>query len=298
MTAIDPRRHAIPNVLRFEESPSGLTRAIVTTEQADATIYLHGAHLTDWTPRGKRRVIFTSAASHYAADKPIRGGVPIVFPWFGPRGGGLTGPLHGFARISEWTLESAELMPAGEVDLTFVLGPSEDSRALGFSDFEVRFRASIGATLEMDLEVGNSGLEPLHFEEALHTYFAVGDIRGVSVGGLEGTTYVDKTDNFQRKQQAAEPIRIAKETDQVHVDTEATCYIDDAAWERRIVIEKAGSDTTVVWNPWIEKTRTLADMKPDDWQGMICVETANAMDNARVVLTGASHRMKEAVRVE
>src|SRR5579863_5527894 len=207
-----------------ETAPGGLTRAIIATPVAEATLYLHGAHITRWTPRGQQPVLFTSSRSLFEAGKPIRGGVPIVFPWFGPRGDGLAGPMHGFARISEWTLESSELRPDGAAEVRL---------GLAAEAIHLRFRAVFGTTLAMELEVRNGTDAPFRFEEALHTYFAVGDIRQVTVTGLEGTTCVDKTDGFRRKLSEG-PIRIARETDQVHLNTTAACEIHDSAWQRTI----------------------------------------------------------------
>ena len=119
-----------------------------------------------------------------------------------------------------------------------------------------------------------------------------------SVSGLEGTTFIDKTDGFKRKTLGNEPVRIAKETDQVHLSTNATCVIHDPVWNRNIIIEKTGSDSTVVWNPWIDKTKGMSDMAPDGWQNMLCVETANAADNAVHLAPGASHALAAAIRVE
>jgi glucose-6-phosphate 1-epimerase len=281
----------IPNALRFEEAPGGLTRAVISTPAADAELYLQGAHVTQWSPRGQRPVLFLSPRSLFAPGKPIRGGVPVIFPWFGPRGAGKPGPIHGFARILEWTVESTELRPDGNVAITLTLAPNDVTAHL-------RFRVIAGADLEMQLEVRNDAQEPLAYEEGLHTYFAIGDIQQVSVAGLAGTTYIDKTDSFQCKVTGGEPLRIARETDQVHLNTQATCVIHDPAWSRRIVIDKSGSDTTVVWNPWIEKTKTLSDMAPDDWQGMLCVETVNAAGNAIRLAAGATHTMTAKIRVE
>jgi glucose-6-phosphate 1-epimerase len=291
-------RFAIAGALRFEDAPSGLTRAVIATPLAEAEIYLHGAHVTSWVPRGQRPVLFTSSRSLYVPGKPIRGGVPLVFPWFGPRGGGQSGPMHGFARLMEWTVEGSRRRPDGTVELDLTLRPDDVTRELGFSDFQLTFYVAVGSQLQMSLEVRNSSGTALPFETAMHTYFAVGDIQQVAISGLEGTTYIDKTDGFRRKLQPVGPIRIAKETDQVHVNTTATCAIDDPAWQRRIVVEKSGSATTVVWNPWIEKTRTLADMAPEEWRGMLCVETANAGEDAVQLAPGATHRMSATIRVE
>ena len=284
------------DALRFHQGQSGLAHAHISTPQAEARIYLQGAHLTSWIPAGQRPVLFTSSRSFY------RGGVPLVFPWFGPGrnkpGEGPGGPMHGYARIGEWTMQSHRLREDGAVELQLTLPPREATRQFGSGAFHLTFRLAIGAQLEMELEVRNTSAREVSFEEALHTYFAVGDIHRVSLSGLEGTTYLDKADGGLRKKQLAAPIRIAKEIDQVHVDTTAACSIEDPEWARRIVIEKSGSATTVVWNPWIEKTRTLADMAPGDWREMLCVETANAGENAIHIAPSASHRMRVNVRVQ
>lgn len=293
----DIQRLAIPNALHFEEAPGGLVRAVISTPAATGEIYLHGAHVTQWTPRGAQPVIFLSSKSLFAPEKAIRGGVPVIFPWFGPRGDGKPGPMHGFARISAWTLESTALRDDGAVELVLALDPTDASRALGFDSFHLRFRAAFGQTLELQLETHNTAASELIFQEALHTYFSIGDVRQVAVSGLENTTYIDKTANFARKQQGAEPVRISSETDRVYLDTTATCVIDDAVQSRRIAVEKSGSHTTVVWNPWTEKIKSLSDMAPDEWQRMICVETANAGENEVHLAPGAVHKMAVSIRI-
>jgi glucose-6-phosphate 1-epimerase len=288
----------IPNALRFEDAPGGLVRAAISTPAAEAELYLQGAHVTNWTPSGQRPVLFLSPKSLYTPGKAIRGGVPIIFPWFGDRSDGKPGPAHGFARITEWAMEAAKLRSDGNVEIALTLAPNETTRALGYAAFHLRYRVTIGSQLKMELEARNDANEPLTIEEALHAYFAIADIRQASVSGLEGTTYIDKTDGFKRKKLGNEPVRIAKETDEVHLNTQATCVIHDPVWQRRIVIEKAGSESTVLWNPWIDKTKGMSDMAPDGWQNMICVETANAADNAVHLPPGASHKLTATIRVE
>jgi glucose-6-phosphate 1-epimerase len=288
----------IPDALRLEDVPGGLVRAVISTPTAEADVYLQGAHVTHWTPRGQRPVLFVSPKSLFAPGKAIRGGVPIIFPWFGPRGDGRPGPAHGFARSMEWAIEGTKLRHDGNVEIALALAPNDTTRGLGYGAFRLRFRVIIGSELAMELETTNDAKEPLTYEEALHTYFAIADIHQTSVSGLEGTTYIDKTDGFKRKEQGKEPVRIAKEADQVHLSTTATCVIHDPVWNRRIIVEKSGSDSTVVWNPWIEKTKGMSDMAPDDWKGMICVESANAADNAVHLAPGSSHTLTVSIRVE
>lgn len=291
------QQFGIPNALTFEDTPGGLVRAFISTAEAEADVYLQGAHVAHWTPRGQKPVLFVSSKSLYAPGKAIRGGVPIIFPWFGNREGGKPGPAHGFARAMLWTVESTRQHDDGRIEITLALKPNDATRGYGFDHFGLRFQVTVGATLGMELQVHNNASEPLTYEEALHSYLAIADIHQASVTGLEGTTLIDKTDHFIRKVQPDEPVRATKETDQVHLNTTATCVVHDPVWKRKIFVEKTGSNSTVVWNPWIAKTAAMSDMGPDEWQGMICVETANAADNAVTLGTGESHTLTTLIRV-
>lgn len=295
---MDEAKFSIADALRFERADSGLVRAVISTAAADAVIYVHGAHVAGWTPHGERPVLFLSLRSLFAPGKAIRGGVPIIFPWFGARGEGKPGPAHGFARTSEWTVENTKLHDDGRVEIALALSPSDTSRGFGYDAFHLRFRVTFGKQLEMELETRNTGSDPLRCEEALHSYFAIGDIHQASVSGLEGDTYIDKTDGFRRKKLGNGPLRFAKETDQAHLNTEAACLIEDPVWNRRIRVEKRGSGSTIVWNPWIEKTREMPDMAPDSWQQMVCVETGNVADNAVELAPGESHTLAATIFVQ
>ncbi len=291
-------RFGLRDALRFDDGPGGLTRATITTDAATAEIYLQGAHLTQWQPASAEHpVLFLSAKSNFTAGKAIRGGVPLVFPWFAERKGGLPGGMHGFARTLPWEVVATERRPDG-VALSFKLLPSQTTRDLGFDHFILVYEVVIGETLTLKLEVENVGDSALTFEEALHAYYRVSDVRQVEVSGLGDTDYLDRADNAKRKHLAAGAIRFAGETDQLHLNTQSAVTISDAAWRRRIVIEKRGSESTVVWNPWIEKAARLTDFGDDEWTGMVCVEPANAAENAVTVQPGAVHSMGMMVRVE
>lgn len=283
-------QYEIPDALHFEVTPAGLTRAVISTAHASAELYLQGAHVSQWHPKGQDSVLFLSSKSLFHPGKAIRGGVPVIFPWFGPRSDGQPGPAHGYARTSLWTVDGSRLLSGGDVEITLVLPPEENKPG-------ARFRAVFGEALRMELEVRNESRQPFRFEDALHSYFFVGDIHNVSVTGLEETTYIDKTEGSSRKLQRAEPVICRKETDQVHLNTAATCVIHDATRNRRIIVEKSGSGSTIVWNPWIEKTRGLSDMAPDEWQKMICVESGNVADNAVTLAPGGTHTLTTTIRL-
>jgi glucose-6-phosphate 1-epimerase len=301
MNVTDLAEHfAMPGVLAFHEAPSGLIYVDITTPQAKATVYLQGAHLTHWQPSGKgaaaKPVIFVSRKSDLTPGKAIRGGVPIIFPWFGPRQDGKTGPSHGFARIENWDLAFAALA-GDELHLTFTLAPTELSRTLGYDDFKLVYQLTIGHSLTMQLTIANHSAAPLVFEEALHTYYSVADIHKVTLTGLEGTTYLDKTDNMQAKVQQGDTT-ITGPTDRVYLDTASASLLHDAIGKRRITITKTNSNTTVVWNPWESGAQKLPDMEPAEWHEFIAVETVNADVNSVTLAPGATHTMKAHVTVE
>lgn len=286
----------LPGVLTFHATASGLIYADITTPQATATVYLQGAHLAAWQPKGRQPVIFVSRKSDFAPGKPIRGGVPIAFPWFATRHDGKTGPSHGFARIQDWTLAFAALA-GDDLHLTFTLGPTETSRNLGYDHFRLAYQLIIGRTLTMELTVVNDAPAPLLFEEALHTYYAVGDIHEINVTGLDGVTYLDKNDNFQPKMQHG-AVTITGPTDRVYLNTVSTCVLQDANSKRRITVAKSGSNTTVVWNPWESGALKIADLDPTEWHEYIAIETVNAAGNAITLAPGGRHVMQAHVTVE
>ena len=272
------------NTPQSEKTASGLTRVVLQSADAEAHVYTHGAHVTHFQPRGQQTVLFMSDKSWMERDKPIRGGVPICFPWFGPgRDATPKTPGHGLARLREWNVERAS---ANAITFSLALEP-----------FLARFTVELDAALAMSLEVRNTGTKPEQFEEALHTYLAVGDIHQVTVTGLENADYLDNTVGLARKNQGADPIRFTGETDRVYLDTRAACVVNDPSMRRRITIEKTGSDATVVWNPWIAKAKAMPDFGDDEWPRMLCVETANCKQHALTLAPGAAHTLRAIIRV-
>jgi D-hexose-6-phosphate mutarotase len=282
--------------------PAALMRgelSAIRLEGARSTLEVtpHGAHVVAWQPAGARPVLFTSAQSEWRPGRPIRGGVPLVFPWFGPKAGDSAAPAHGFARIREWSVLSATRDAGGACTVELRLNDDAATRAQWPHAFEARLLVRADDRLSLRVEVRNTGTLPFTFECALHTYFAVGDVRRARVHGLEGVEFLDKVDGMKRKRQPHEPIGFTGETDRVYLDTTSTCTIEDPVWQRRIVIEKSGSRTTVVWNPWIAKAKAMADFGDDEWPDMLCVETANANANAMTLAPGSTHALEAVISV-
>jgi D-hexose-6-phosphate mutarotase len=294
MSVADLVRTELPGCVRVSER-GGLPRLDISCPTASAQVFFHGAHLAQWTPAPlTESVLWMSRHSVFQRDKGIRGGVPVCFPWFGAHASAAGAPAHGFARLVDWLLvEAAE--SDGGVTLAFTL------RGKSFphwpDSFRITNRLTIGATLTMALEVDNTSHAPFTFEEALHTYYAVGDITRATVEGLEDTDYLDKVQNFARLRQPREPIRFTAETDRVYLDTTSTCRIVDPARARTIVVEKTGSRSTVVWNPWSNGAKRFTDFGADEWREMVCVETANVRDAAVRLEPGGRHVMTAAITI-
>ncbi|HEY3438444.1 MAG TPA: D-hexose-6-phosphate mutarotase [Actinotalea sp.] len=287
-------RTALPSSVRTGTGPGGLTRLVVDGPDASAEVVLQGAHVTSWVPVGEDPVIWMSARSAYAPGVPLRGGVPVCFPWFGPhRVAGA--PLHGFARTADWELRGAEER-GGDVVLTLGLSDSEASRASAWPHrFDARLTITVGRRLVLALEVTNPGGEAITFTEAFHTYLAVADVRSATIGGLESSAYVDRLVSPDRHAPDGRPLTITGETDRIYVQP-GTITVDDPAGLRVLQIGSGGAADAVVWNPWVAKSAAMGDFGDDEWIGMLCVEAGNVSAPVRLA-PGESHTLTTAVEV-
>jgi D-hexose-6-phosphate mutarotase len=284
----------LPPGVHLTPGRGGLPRVEVATPLARAEVYLQGAHVTAYAPRDGPPVLFLSRASRFAPGVPIRGGIPLVFPWFARKAGDPAAPLHGPARLAAWSLEAATVDTAGDVNLVFGLA---DVAAAGWPAGGVlRYHVGLGSALRLALEVENRGPGPFVFEEALHTYLAVDDVERISVTGLEGAAFLDETEGFARKRDRAAPLVVRGETDRIYDETRATCVVRDPVARRRLEIVKTGSAATVVWNPGA--ARALPDLGGDEWLRFLCVESGNVGRGAVTVSPGACHRLTVNIRSE
>jgi glucose-6-phosphate 1-epimerase len=289
------RRFGIPGIAQVVEGNGGLAKVAIATREAVGEMYLHGAHVTSWQPRGAEEALFVSSNSRWENGRAIRGGVPICFPWFADNAGDPHAPAHGFVRTTGWQLDS--IVQTGDtVTVNMFTESNDDTKKWSPADFHLIHRATFGSELELELVVRNTGETLLRFEEALHSYFRVGNVEKARLQGLNAVQYVDKTDSARKKTQQG-PIVIASETDRVYMNTKGAIELEDSALRRRIVVAKENSSTTVVWNPWVEKAKAFSDFGDAEWMQMICVETSNVSDFAVELAPGRQHSMKAIVRV-
>jgi glucose-6-phosphate 1-epimerase len=284
------QQYGIPGQVRFSQPSENFAVIEVANSQAGATIALQGAHIMTWAPRKQRPVIWLSPAAKFATGKSIRGGVPICWPWFGPHGTDSKLPGHGYARTVPWEMIATRALSDGRTQLEFKLVESEASRKQWPHDTPVEMHITVGKRLTCVLRTRNAGSTPVTLGDALHTYFAVSDIRQIALHGLGNNPYIDKVDGGKRKQQQG-PIAFTAETDRIYLESTADCLIDDPAWQRRIRVQKRGSASTVVWNPWHDKAVAMGDFGSDGFSRMVCVESANAADDVVKLAPGAEHRL-------
>jgi len=293
------KQFGIGGQLNFREDASGLIVAEIDNEKATAKLCLQGAHLMSWRPKSQATpVVWLSRDAKLAAGKSIRGGAPVCWPWFGAHATESGFPGHGFARTVPWQVVESGSDPSGAIRLTLRLVESEKTRAQWPHSSRLELTVIAGHTLRMELVTENAGMTDFEIGEALHTYLQIGDIAAVRVTGLDGCDYWDKVgESTLRKQSGA--ITFSGETDRVYINTAAECVIEDDKLKRRIHVTKSGSLSTVVWTPWTEKANKMGDMgQPDGWREMVCVESANAMENKVRVAAGTRHTLIVEYRAE
>jgi glucose-6-phosphate 1-epimerase len=289
-------RFGIPGGAEVVAGRGGLAMVRVAADAATAEIYLHGAQVTSWKPAGAEEMLFLSAQSRFADGKAIRGGIPICFPWFRGKADDAKAPAHGVVRTKEWELTGIA-RNGDAVVVTFETESDETSRKWWAHEFRAEYRVRVGAELSLALKVTNTGSGPMRFEEALHTYHRVGDAERVRVTGLDGTAYLDNMDGNREKRQAGDMVFRAQ-TDNAYLDTAEALEVIDPVLGRRTRTEKRNSMTTVVWNPWRDGAKALADLGDDEWLTFACVEASNIMAYAVELAPGEENTMGAVLSVQ
>jgi D-hexose-6-phosphate mutarotase len=286
---IEQLRTRYPDV-KFEEGQGGQVRIKVDAgaDGAEGELYLLGAHVASFRPPDGEQVLWISRESVFEEGSPIRGGIPVCFPWFGVNTSGQDLPNHGLVRQRVWQPKSIRRNESGVTSI-LEIDSDDETVALWPYHFKLELAVVLSKRLSVDLTVHNIGGEDFTITEALHTYLSVSDIHAVSVEGLDGVEYIDKLSSSDKRSRQQGAISFAGETDRVYLDTAAACAVVDPGMNRKIVLEKRGSESTVVWNPWIEKAKRMPDYGDNEWTDMVCVETANALDNEVTVPAGGSH---------
>lgn len=265
----------------------GITFLDVETPLCTATLCLQGAHLTSWKPEGQEECLFLSPHAVFAPGKAIRGGIPICWPWFGPR---KDAPSHGVARISEWRLHHQETDKEGNVLLSLAFYPEDEAFPAAI------LRLALGRTLAMKLET-TARTQPCKLTEAFHNYFAVGNLTKCRVHGLDGIPF---------QEEAARPMKHGERPlaplgclDRVY-DCPACSgktVLEDLVLNRAITVERSHASSVIVWNPGQQGAKNMADLGAASWNKFLCVEVGNAGSRCIPLASGQTHTMCQKITV-
>ena len=279
-------------MITFDTTDSGFSLLKIKNSAARATISPYGGQVLSFIPEGGDDLLFLSRESFFTVGKAIRGGIPVCWPWFGPHPRDTTLPAHGFVRTMPWSLaQTEETADSTNVILECVSTP--ETRAVWPHDFRLAISVSIGKTLRITLTTTNTGGTPFAITDALHTYFRIGDIARASVIGLEGTTYLDRVGTEATKEQGG-AVTVSGETDRVYYSA-ASCAVVNGTNGKAVTVEKVGFPDTVVWNPWIDRAKAMADFGDDEYRTMICAEAGSVRGNVINVAPGVSVTQRMAI---
>ena len=261
----------------------------------DLQLALHGAHVLGWTPAGHAPVLYLSPLAVFEHGQPIRGGIPVCWPWFSHHPDDASKPFHGFVRILPWELVACEDNGTC-VAIRLALRATAATKALWPHEFEAVIEICAGAELNVALVTHNSGSVSRREGGALHTYLQVGDITQVSISGLDGAAYRDATTQGSHHVQDG-VLLIDREIDRRY-EPHADVIVLDPSLGRQLVVHQQGADVAVVWNPWINKSITLGDLPNEDYHNFVCVEAANPNEQAVEVAAGGTNILRTRIGVQ
>ena len=279
--------YSIEGEVGFFEHDEGLISITVSNKYADAEIYLQGAQVTGFRPTNAMEILWMSPDSFFEPGKAIRGGIPLCFPWFGPsKEEGQ--PQHGFARLMNWDVEEVKVLSNSETFIRLQLCSSEETKTFWPHDFCAELLITVARNLTASLKVTNTSELDFEYTCALHSYFEVSEISHISIYGLKDTKYHHSfaPEVFTQEEDLLE---IKQEENRYYFDTEATCLIEDLAYQRKIEVGKTGSKVTVVWNPGEENCTNMADVPDNGYQKFVCVEAVNSLDDVVRLSPQQSH---------
>ena len=262
----------------------------IKNSAAEAKIALQGAHIFHYKRADEEQILWLSEVSDFEYGKAIRGGVPICWPWFGFNENKNL-PQHGFARVSMWEFIKSDESDEKSSSLIFRLTHGSQTLKMWRYKFELELHVTISDKLTMELKTTNLDCESFVLTQALHTYFKVSHISHALIKGLDKKPYLDAL-TWKNEIQEGD-ITFNQEVDRVYQEVTDEIILKDE--NREIHIKNSGSSSTVVWNPWIEKTLRMSAMNENAYEHMLCIESANAFDDRKVLKPQSSYTIKAVI---
>lgn len=273
-------------MIELKKFSNGFEYIEIENENATAKIALQGAHVFEYKRNSKDELFWLSEISDFEQGKAIRGGVPICWPSFGVNNPDL--PQHGFARTFLFEFVSSSEIDSKRTEIELRLRHSKETLKLWNYKFELVFKVTISDKLTMELETTNLDEKEFRLTQALHSYFKLSDISNAVVKGLEKKPCFDALTNKRSLQNGN--ITFKQEFDKVFQEIDNQIIIEDI--EKTINIKNEGSSSVIVWNPWIDKCKRMSAMKDDAYKEFVCIESANAFEDFKVLKPNESHTLK------
>ncbi|QGW75184.1 D-hexose-6-phosphate mutarotase [Pseudomonas alkylphenolica] len=278
----------------------------ITSDTAELLVAQQGAQVLSYQRLGEPPLLWLSEQAIFKQGKSVRAGVPVCWPWFGnlkrnPAAvqamyRGEDAPAHGLVRGRDWQLLSIE-GSGDSVRVEFTLPETQGDLPGWPHNVELKLSIVMGEQLTITLTSYNLDNVPVTISQALHSYFAVSDVREVQVEGVDGLGYIETLADWEQRVQQGN-LGFAGETDRIYLQAPEQLSIVDPNWNRRIRLNSSGSRSAVIWNPWIARAAELPDMADDGWQRMLCIETANVWDDVVTLAPGATHSLSVSIASE
>ena len=295
---------AIPKVETEQHGELNCWR--ITSEHAELLIAQQGAQVLSYQRLGEPPLLWLSDQAIFRPGKSVRAGVPVCWPWFGnlqrnPQTvqamyQGDAPPAHGLVRGLDWELLGID-SESDVIRIEFDLPQAHDGLPGWPHKVELRLLIELGETLKLTLTNRNLDTVPVTISQALHSYFAVSDVRNVQVEGVDGLGYIETLAEWELRAQKGS-LAFTGETDRIYLQSPERLCIVDPHWNRRITLHTTGSRSAVIWNPWTDRARDLPDMADEGWQRMLCIETANVWDDLLTLAPGATHALSVTIGSE
>jgi glucose-6-phosphate 1-epimerase len=261
-----------------------------------AIVLLYGATIISWKSFSQGRAsdpvnhpverLFLSSKAILDGSKPVRGGIPVVFPIFGPptKPEHIKLAQHGFARSQRWSFDGVVL--DDDAGVSVKLGTSrrhqlpfhraEKILVLSSNNIdEYPFPCKLSYTITLAehqltsrLQVDNTGPSVMAFQALLHTYHRL-PAQLVRIAPLKGLTYLDKTEpGAPKKTEARDAVNVHAFTDFVYENARTASsgrYTLTCEGVDRIEVQCTGFDDLVVWNPGQDNGAKMSDMENGGW---------------------------------
>ncbi|UNG18492.1 D-hexose-6-phosphate mutarotase [Stutzerimonas zhaodongensis] len=272
---------------------------------AEVIVAEQGAQVLSYRQGEAAPIIWLSEEAAFQAGQAVRGGVPVCWPWFGdlarnPQSvqdtyqGSQPAPAHGLVRNIDWLMARSD---SNDESVTLVFACNRELPGWPHA-VELSLKICLDSKgLHLSLTSHNRGDTTIALSQALHGYFAISDIHQVTVEGLDGRPYIETLDDWQQRQQQGDLV-FGGETDRIYLDLPSRLSLRDPDLKRQILLETRGSRSAILWNPWIAKAQRLSQFADDAWQRMLCIETANVMDDVIQLEPSASHTLSVSISAE